>query len=115
MYLRGCGAAAKLNAAIFAVFLICALQFSQKEPEPLPIKISLANTDISQHDIWAKDKILSAALANLARIDEAIAEEQDAIILPESAFAMPLNLENVLVEALKEKSRVITIVAGAEA
>jgi len=54
-------------------------------------------------------------LANLARIDDAIAEGQDAIVLPESAFAMPLNLENVLVEALKEKSRAITIVAGAEA
>ena len=115
LYLRGRGIAVKLNVAIFAAFLICALQFSQKEPEPLPIKISLANTDISQHDIWAKDKILSAALANLARIDDAIAEGQDAIILPESAFAMPLNLENVLVEALKKKSRAITIVAGAEA
>ena len=115
LYLRGRGIAVKLNAAIFAAFLICALQFSQKEPEPLPIKISLANTDISQYDIWAKDKILSAALANLARIDDAIAAGQDAIILPESAFAMPLNLENVLVEALKEKSRAITIVAGAEA
>ena len=115
MYLRGRGARAKLNAAIFAAFAICALQFSQKEPEPLPIKILLANTDISQHDIWAKDKILSAAKANLARIDGAIAEGRDAIILPESAFAMPLNLENALVEALKEKSQQITIVAGAEA
>ena len=115
LYLRGRGARAKLNAAIFTAFAICALQFSQKEPEPLPIKILLANTDISQHDIWAKDKILSAAKANLARIDEAIAEGRDAIILPESAFAMPLNLENALVGALKEKSQQITIVAGAEA
>lgn len=115
LYLRGRGARAKLNAAVFTAFAICALQFSQKEPEPLPIKILLANTDISQHDIWAKDKILSAAKANLARIDEAIAEGQDAIILPESAFAMPLNLENALVGALKEKSQQITIVAGAEA
>lgn len=115
LYLRGRGARAKLNAAVFTAFAICALQFSQKEPEPLPIKILLANTDISQHDIWAKDKILSAAKANLARIDEAIAEGRDAIILPESAFAMPLNLENALVGALKEKSQQITIVAGAEA
>lgn len=115
LYLRGRGARAKLNALILTAFLICALQFSQKESEPLPIKILLANTDISQHDIWAKDKILSAAKANLACIDEAIAEGRDAIILPESAFAMPLNLENALVEALKEKSQQITIVAGAEA
>lgn len=115
LYLRGRGIAVRLNALIFAAFLICALQFSQKEPEPLPIKILLANTDISQHDIWAKDKILSAAKANLVRIDGAIAEGRDAIILPESAFAMPLNLENALVEALKEKSQQITIVAGAEA
>ena len=115
LYLRGRGARAKLNALILTAFLICALQFSQKESEPLPIKILLANTDISQHDIWAKDKILSAAKANLASIDEAIAEGRDAIILPESAFAMPLNLENALVEALKEKSQQITIVAGAEA
>ena len=115
LYLRGRGARAKLNAAVFTAFAICALQFSQKESALLPIKILLANTDISQHDIWAKDKILSAAKANLARIDEAIAEGRDAIILPESAFAMPLNLENALVGALKEKSQQITIVAGAEA
>ena len=105
----------KFKILLFCGFLILALDFKEKTPQILPFKILVENSQISQFDIWEEEKILSAIRVNLTKIDNAISQGFEAIILPESAFALHLNREKELVEILLEKSRQISIVAGAEA
>lgn len=100
--------------AFFFIFLIFGLQFSQNEPNFLPFETEIVNSQISQHDIWQQEKIFSQINANLEKIDTAIAENKKFIIFPESAFALRLNLQPNLINHLKEKSKQITILLGAE-
>ncbi|MDA3077359.1 apolipoprotein N-acyltransferase [Campylobacter sp. JMF_06 NA1] len=105
----------KAKILLFCACLICALEFKEKQAEFLPLKIKLENSQISQFDIWDEEKILDAIRENLTKIDEAIESGYEAIVLPESAFALYLNREEALKEILLEKSHKISIVAGAEA
>lgn len=100
--------------SFFAIFLIFGLQFSQTKPNLLPFKTELVNTQISQNDIWEIEKIKTQIDENMRKIDIAIKENYKFIIFPETAFAFRLNLQNNILDQLKEKSHKITILVGAE-
>jgi apolipoprotein N-acyltransferase len=104
----------KKGLKIIAFFLFLAsIDFSNN---PLPkepnIDIELAHTDISQSDKWENKNILKAIKNNFSIIEEAIEDKKRLIILPETAFALYLNKNEVILERLLEYSENIAIITG---
>ncbi len=95
------------------VCLVCALQFHTPDYKTLPFKIKLENTQISQDLKWQKEMKNEFINENLDLIERAIDKNFTAVVLPESAFPLFMTHERNLVAELKEKSRQITIIAGA--
>lgn len=95
------------------LFLISALQFSEFKPNFLPFRTKIIQTNIDQNEKWEEKNKIPLIKNSLKSIDEAINEKYKVVILPENAFVTYLNLEDVLIEILKEKSKQITIIAGA--
>ncbi|QKF85800.1 apolipoprotein N-acyltransferase [Campylobacter blaseri] len=96
-----------------SIFLLFALQIEEKEPNFLPFKTDITNTQISQFIKWDpayKDLHINEALK---MIDDSIKNGYKFVILPENAFVVYLNLEDELIDVLKEKSNKITILTGA--
>ena len=91
--------------------LLLALDLGSREAPPA-VDILLAGTEYFQDEKWDRANLSRIIDDNLAAIDNAIEARQAAVVLPESVFPMYLNFAPPLVEALKEKSRFITIVAG---
>jgi apolipoprotein N-acyltransferase len=83
-------------------------------PPPLPpLKIKLAETDVPQALKWEPEYRAQSVMNNLALIEDAIKEQYDLVILPESVFPLFLNKEPELIEALKTRSEKIAIITGA--
>lgn len=103
----------KFGIIVLLVGLILNINFSKEPQNLLPFKVVLANTNITQSQKWKKkykDKFISE---NLNLIDEAIKNKAKLIVLPESAFPLFLDHQKDLLEYLKQKSKFISIVAGA--
>jgi len=80
---------------------------------PPHIDISLPPMHIEQSKRWDKAYQQEAIDTNFVLIEEAIANKKQLIILPESAFPLYLNMEEDLVEKLKNYSHTLSIVTGA--
>lgn len=93
--------------------LIFALQFTQNEAKFLPFDIKLAQTNVSQDIKWEKAHAQNIIHENIVLIDKAIIAKKDAVVLPENAFPLFLNLEPNLLKLLKERSHNISIITGA--
>jgi len=76
-------------------------------------KIVLTNFKISVQDKWNPKLQQSHIYEIFQKIDQAIEEKKELIILPESIFALFLNEHDNLMEALIERSKKINIVLGA--
>jgi apolipoprotein N-acyltransferase len=88
--------------------------FYNKTPiNPAPLKIKVVNTNIAQNLKWKKEYIYKEISNNFLEINKAIKEKYEVIILPETTFALPLNLYPTLIQKLKKLSQKITIVTGA--
>lgn len=95
------------------LILLFALEFSDAQPKFLPFSVELSQTNINQNIKWDAKFTQQIALNNLALIDKAISQNKDIIVLPENAFSTFLNLDQNLLNILREKSRKITIITGA--
>jgi apolipoprotein N-acyltransferase len=93
--------------------LIFTLNSSYIAPKLPPLKISMPQFNIDQNDKWDKKYINDILKINYARIDDAIKENYDVVILPETAFPMLLNLYDNHMKKLKNLSKSITIITGA--
>ena len=94
----------------FSIFLY----FYQKPNIKMPkLKIKVASTFVSQEKKWQKSYIPVEIKQNFQIINNAIKEKNDAVILPESAFPLFLNLHPDLMQKLLNLSSKITIVTGA--
>jgi len=101
----------KLLALILLIFSLDLKTNSEvKKPD---LKIFVTQSEIDQSIKWDKKFQKESLNRNLKLIDYAIENSYDLIILPESAFAMYLNLEDEVLELLKEKSSKIAIITGA--
>jgi len=101
----------KLLAIPLFAFAISQAQNTQKQ---LPnIKIELVRTDISQSEKWDDKFKLKITRENFAHIDKAVSNGADLVVLPETAFPYFLNESPEIMEALKQKSLDIAILAGA--
>lgn len=92
---------------IFACIALFAL--SVEDPIPLPnIKIFLANTYTNFESKYEGKNILN----NFDIIQKATNEGYDMVVLPETAFAYPINRSEKLMNTLNQKSKQITILCG---
>ncbi len=95
------------------LLLIGALNYTTAQKVMPPLKIKLIAMDIPQELKWKPHMESRINTFNFKAIDTAIDEGYDLVILPESAFALFLNMRPDLIEILKEKSMRISIVTGA--
>jgi len=76
------------------------------------IDIAIPSMHIPQSQRWDEKYQQEAIDLNFALIEQAIAQNKELIIFPESAFPLYLNRAHRLIEALKAYSQKITIVTG---
>lgn len=81
--------------------------------DPLPFEVEIVETQIPQERRWDRDSTSIIIKDNLARIERAITEKKALILFPETAFPLPLNQNEWLLETLLEKSHQIAIITGA--
>jgi apolipoprotein N-acyltransferase len=93
--------------------MLASIDFSNKpsfeEPE---FDIELAHTNIAQIDKWKNENIIKAIRQNFDMIESAIKEKKRLIILPETAFALYLNRNEIIMQKLLEYSEHIAIITG---
>jgi apolipoprotein N-acyltransferase len=96
------------------VCFIAALDLSNKELPKIPdFDIKIIQTSIAQDDKWQTEVVVKNVQENFKTIERAIVEKKRLIILPETAFALYLNKNEVIVERLLEYSQDIAIITGA--
>ncbi len=99
-----------LAIPLFAV----AITINQNAQKQLPdIKVELVQTNIKQNEKWDDRFKLRITRENFVHIDKAISNSADLVVLPETAFPYFLNESPQIMEALKQKSFDIAILAGA--
>jgi len=100
--------------AIAIVFLIASINYNPNQNLELSKqKIYLSKTEVPQDIKWEDSYRDESIQNNLNIIYKAIENEYDMVIISESAFALFLNYEPILMEKLKELSKKISIVTGA--
>lgn len=97
----------------FILIFVINIDYSSNETHLLPFDIELVQTNIPQNEKWENKNKTKFINENLSKINKAILQKKQVIIFPESAFALYLNQEPVLVDILKQLSNSITIIAGA--
>lgn len=96
------------------LFFAAALSPASTADKQIPeLKIELVQTSIGQEQKWDERFKRKITEDNIAKIDSAIGDGYDVVVLPETAFPYFLNKADEIVELLKEKSYEITIVTGA--
>ncbi len=98
----------------FLLLLIIPLFFINYDVPKMPkIKIYLASTYVPQNLKWKKFYIPVEIKNNFNLINKAITNNYEAVVLPESAFPLFLNLHQDLMQKLKNLSQKIVIITGA--
>ena len=77
------------------------------------LKIKTTRFDVPQNLRWKTHQMYDSIVQNFQAITKAKEEGYDLVILPETAFPLPLNLQPTLLEQLKEESQGIAILTGA--
>jgi len=98
-------------AALF--ILLGAIDFSTPHLSEPDLKIKLYASTILQEEKWVKSNRPKIIADNLKVITDAINEEYDLVVLPESNFPLFLNRNQHLVMMLKNYSHHIDIITGA--
>ena len=101
----------KYSPALLLLLLLALHIPSQKSLAPLNIK--LVTTHLNQALKWKESMQLSIISDNFKAIEEAIEQNYDVVVLPESAFSLFLNRYPTLLGRLKALSYEIAIVTGA--
>jgi len=96
------------------VVLLASVNYSSYKPLELSKqKIYLSQTFVEQDKKWEESYKDESIQNNFNIIYDAIRRKADIVVISESAFALFLNVEPVLMKRLKELSKEITIVTGA--
>ena len=80
--------------------------------KPSILKIKTIHTHIPQDKKWDKNFIPIEIQNNFSYIKEAISEKYEVVVLPESAFPLPIDKYPTILEQLKKLSNKITIITG---
>jgi len=103
----------KTYKIISLFLLLISINYSNYEVKMPPLKISMPQFNIDQNDKWDKEYKKTIIKINFARINDAIKNNYDIVILPETAFPLLLNTNQELMNRLKILSKDITIITGA--
>lgn len=87
--------------------------FWEEERAQTSLNIALLNTSTPQDFKWQQDNAGQIISQNFALIDEAIKSNADLVVLPETAFYLPLNKNTILLDELKKRSQKAAILTGA--
>jgi len=100
---------------LFLLLILGAYPYAShfQETNKLSKNIALTNFNISVIDKWKPELQQKHIGMVFNTIDKAINEKKSLVILPESIFALFLNKQPKLMEALRERSQHISIVLGA--
>ena len=79
---------------------------------PAPLKIKIINTHIPQDKKWDKNYIPIEIKNNFNYIKTAIKQKYEVVVLPETAFPLPINMYPKLMQKLKQLSQKIVIITG---
>jgi len=101
----------KLKLLSLVLFAIC-LYNPEIKTEKIALHVKIVNSNIQQSKKWDKRFERSIVEYNFAKILDAIDDNYDVIILPESAFPQYLNLHKDELRLLKKLSYKIDIVTG---
>ena len=93
--------------------LMLAIQFTVPQKSPPPIAVKLVSTQMPQELKWRSSMRSHTIENNLASIRQAIDENYDLVILPESVFPLFLNYHPAIEEELRKLSQKIAIITGA--
>ncbi|EDZ62242.1 Apolipoprotein N-acyltransferase [Sulfurimonas gotlandica GD1] len=94
------------------LLLLLALNFSPSIEKEAPLKIKLVPTDIAQDKKWARASLKPTIFMILKEIQNAIDEDYEVIVFPESVFPLYMNENQKIIDRLLKYSQDITIVAG---
>ncbi|MEA1954886.1 MAG: apolipoprotein N-acyltransferase [Campylobacterota bacterium] len=94
------------------LLILFAFNFNETISNDAPLKIKLVSTDIKQEDKWEASQLTPTIKLINSKIQNAIDEKYDLVILPESVFPMYMNKSPLLKEQLLLASYKIAIVAG---
>lgn len=92
--------------------LVLALDFGNQSIQMPNIKIDMPKFNVKQEQKWLKGNLSNLVEQNLEIIDNSIKNENELVILPETAFPILLNKEHFIMDALIEKSYKIDILLG---
>lgn len=92
--------------------LIFVIDFKSNELNLNKLQIKLHQSDIPQSLKWKKENLELALEDNFKAINDAIKENYDIVVLPESAFPLVLNRNEILLRKLFIFSNYINIIAG---
>ncbi|MDR0408310.1 MAG: apolipoprotein N-acyltransferase [Campylobacteraceae bacterium] len=107
-------ASKKRGSKIIAFCLLLAsIDYSSNSlPKKPDIDIELVHTKISQSDKWENENIIKSIREDFNMIEKAIKDKKRLIILPETAFALYLNKNEIVIERLLQYSEDIAIITG---
>ena len=95
------------------LLLVFAMDYGTQKLQEAPLKIKLAGTDIKQEEKWKRENLEDTLRMIFTQISNAKEQGYEVIIFPESVFPMFLNHSPKIIDALKNYSQDISIVAGA--
>ena len=94
------------------LLILLALNFNPTSQKDAPLKIKLVSTDITQDIKWKSKTLEPTIKMTYAEIQNAIKEDYDVVVLPESVFPLYMNKSPRLMKELLIFSHDITIIAG---
>ena len=94
------------------LLLFVSLNYGYGEQKDAPLKIKLIQTDVKQEVKWTKEQLNPTMKMIFKEIEDAIEENYDAIVFPESVFPLFMNKNPELLNLLLKDSHQIAIVAG---
>lgn len=102
----------KLAPLLLIVFASSAIPSGVKEQKFSDLKIKLVGTDIKQEYKWTRQAFNPTLSMTVKEIRNAINENYDLVVFPESVYPLYMNKSPKLIDMLKELSLEISIVAG---
>ncbi len=99
-------------APLSFLLLLASIDYSSASVQKVPLDVAITQTNIDQKKKWLPSERASIVAMNFDKIEKAIADNKELIILPESTLPLYLNLAPALQNRLKEYSYAIDIIIG---
>jgi len=95
------------------LLILIAVNFQNYPPkEQAPLKIKLVQTDVKQAEKWTQKALHPTIKMVYAKIEDAIDQNYDVVVLPESVIPLYLNRQHKLIEQFLFLSNSIDIILG---